>query len=103
MLPEVRVLIVAVNAERIVEKNEVVVAFVAVSSVAEVVARVVFPETVSVVKSAVMPESTEAKNELEVALVVFKLVMVPDAEVRSVMVVVAKVVVPTKVLAPAMV
>ena len=85
MLPAVKVLIVAVNAERIVEKNEVVVAFVAVNSVAVVVARVAVLDTFMLVKNEDTAESTEAKNEDEVAL--FKLndpVLVPLTKVVEV-------------------
>ena len=59
MLPAVKVLIVAVNAERIVEKNDVVVAFVAVSSVAVVVARVAVLDTFMLVKNEERAVSTD--------------------------------------------
>mgnify|MGYP003562854834 FL=1 len=68
MFPAVKVLMVAVNAERILEKNDVVVALVAVNSVAVVVARVAVLDTFMLVKNEDTAESTEAKNEDEVAL-----------------------------------
>ena len=162
MFPAVKVLIVAVTAERIVEKNEVEVPLVAFSCVIDVVAKLELPETVKVVKNADKAVRTDEKRfevvaklavrldveafvvtklvvvaleidalvalrfvlvlfvldelvatkvpvvvllvevrEAMVAVVLFRLVIVPDAEVRSEMVVVAKVVVPMKVFDPA--
>ena len=63
--PPVRVLIVAVTAERSVEKNEEEVALVTVSCVIDVVAKELLPETVRFVKN----ELTE-KRFVEVALVI---------------------------------
>ena len=117
MLPPVRVLIVAVIADKSVAKNEdegalaKVVLPVAVRLVTEVEARILLPVTVREVKKADAALSIEAKKFVvlklvevafpRVALEEVRLVIVPEATVKSVMVVVARVVVPTKVLAPA--
>ena len=67
MLPPVRVLIVAVTAERIVAKKEEEVPFtdvkeVAVSCVIDVVAKLELPETVRVVKKADSAVKTDEKR-----------------------------------------